>query len=198
MNEIVIATKNPDKRKELKELLSGLKIKVISLKSYPDCPDVKEGRSSFRENAILKAMAVSKFTKKPALADDSGLETDALGGRPGISSARFAGTDVSYAQNNQKLIKLLKNHKLKQRGAQFRCVVAICDYPQVVGVVEGKIRGRIAFAPRGKYGFGYDPLFIIPALKKTFAQLKPAAKNKISHRARALAKAKKLIIKYLV
>ncbi len=141
-------------------------------------------------------MVASKFTKKVALADDSGLETDALNGRPGVCSSRFAGKDVTYAQNNQKLLKALAGKKARDRGAQFRCVVAICDYPKVVGVVEGKIRGRIACSPRGRYGFGYDPVFIVPRYKKTFAQLNPRIKNRISHRAQALKKARKLILKY--
>lgn len=197
MKEIVIATKNPDKRKELKRLLKGLRIKVISLDIYPDCPNVKEGNRSFRENAIAKAMAASKFTKKVALADDSGLETDALNGKPGVCSSRFAGKNVTYAQNNQKLLKMLADKKSKNRGAQFRCVVAVCDYPKVIGVVEGKIRGRIANAPKGKFGFGYDPLFIVPRYKKTFSQLGPKIKHKVSHRALALKKAKRLIQIYL-
>ena len=196
MKEIVIATKNSDKKKELKKLMKGLKIKTISLDKYPGCPDVKEGRVSFRENAIRKAMMVSKFTKRPALADDSGLETDALNARPGVCSSRFAGIGVSYADNNRKLLKLLKNKRNRQRGAQFRCVLAVCDYPKLIGVVEGRIRGRIAQAPKGKSGFGYDPLFVVPEYKKTFAQLGPEIKNKISHRARALKKAKKLIKSY--
>lgn len=196
MRELVIATKNPDKKRELKKLLKGLKIKVISLDNYRNCPEVKEGNKSFRENAIRKAMVASRFTKKAALADDSGLETDALNGRPGVCSSRFAGIDVTYAQNNQKLLRMLAGKEAKERGAQFRCVVAVCDYPKVIGVVEGKIRGRIAPQSKGKYGFGYDPLFIVPRYKKTFAQLGPGIKNKISHRAAALKEAKKIIIKY--
>ena len=194
MKEIVIATRNPDKKRELAKLLKGLKIKVLSLDRFPHCPDVKEGTKSFRQNAVRKAMTASKFTKKLALADDSGLETDGLGGRPGVRSSRFAGKDANYAQNNHKLLKLLKDKK--RRGAQFRCIVAICDYPKLVAVVEGKIRGRIALAPKGRYGFGYDPVFIVPKYKKTFAQLKPQLKNKISHRAKALKKAKVSLLKY--
>lgn len=197
MKEIVIATKNPDKRRELARLLKGLKIKVISLEQYPEFGGAREGNRSFRENAIRKAMAVSKFTGKLALADDSGLETDALDGRPGIRSSRFAGRDATYAQNNQKLLRMLQDKKADQRGAQFRCVVAICKYPEIIGVTEGKIRGRIADSPRGRYGFGYDPIFIIPKYKKTFAQLSPGIKNSISHRALALKKARRLIKIYL-
>lgn len=197
MREIVIATKNADKKRELKKLLKGLKIKVISLDKYHNCPDAKEGHKSFKENAIRKAMVVSRFTKKVALADDSGLQTDALNGRPGVCSSRFAGIGVTYAQNNQKLLRMLAGKEAKERGAQFRCVVAVCDYPKVIGVVEGKIRGRIAFESKGKSGFGYDPLFIVPRYKKTFAQLGPRIKDRISHRAEALKKAKKIIIKYL-
>jgi XTP/dITP diphosphohydrolase len=197
MREVVIATKNPDKRKELKRLLRGLKIKVTSLDKYPGCPQVREGSRCFRENAIRKARSASRFTKRIALADDSGLETDALGGRPGIRSSRFAGSGATYAKNNRKLLKLLQGKQGRQRGAQFRCAVAVYDYPKLVGVAEGRIRGRIAECPRGRAGFGYDPLFIVPKYKKTFAQLSPGIKNQISHRARALKKAKKLIFNYL-
>jgi XTP/dITP diphosphohydrolase len=197
MKEIVIATRNADKKRELGKLLKGLGIKIVSLDRYPGCPEVKEGSRSFRENAIRKAMAVSKFTRRIALADDSGLETAALNGKPGICSSRFAGKGATYAQNNQKLLRLLKGKKARQRAAQFRCIVAVCDYPRLVGVAEGTIRGRIADLPQGRYGFGYDPVFIIPRYQKTFAQLKPSLKNKISHRAQALKKAKALIVKYL-
>ena len=197
MKEIVIATKNPHKKKELAKLLKGLKIKVIALDKYPDAPDVKEGSKCFWENAILKAMSASRFTKKLAIADDSGLEVDALSGAPGVCSARFAGRNVAYGDNNKKLLKVLKGKMMKERTAQFRCVAAICDYPKVIAVVEGKVRGKIAYCARGRNGFGYDPLFIIPSLKKTFAEISPNTKNKISHRARALKKAKKEILKYL-
>lgn len=196
MKELVIATKNPDKRKEIARILKGSEIKVVSLDKYPRCPKVKEGNRSFRENAIRKAMAISKFTKKVALADDSGLETDALKGKPGICSSRFAGVSATYAQNNRKLLKMLKGKKSSsQRGAQFRCIMAVCDYPRLLAVAEGRIRGKIAFAPKGRFGFGYDPIFILPRYKKTFAQLDPKVKNRISHRARALKKIKRLLIK---
>ncbi len=196
LREIVIATKNPDKKRELKRLLAGVGVKVVSLEKYPRCPKVKEGNRSFRENAVRKAMAVSRYTKKVALADDSGLETAALKGRPGIRSSRFSGKDATYAQNNRKLLALLKDKKMRQRQARFRCTVAVCDYPRVVGTVEGKVCGRIATRPKGKSGFGYDPIFIIPKYGKTFAQLSPKVKNSISHRGRALKRAKKLILRY--
>ncbi len=197
MQEVVIATKNPDKRKELQRLLKGLKIKVTSLDQYPGCPQVREGSRCFRENAIRKARVASRFTKRIALADDSGLETDALKGRPGIRSSRFAGSGATYAGNNRKLLRLLKGKNGRQRGAQFRCAVAVCDYPKLVGVVEGRIRGRIAECPKGRYGFGYDPVFIVPKYKKTFAQLSPQIKNQISHRAKALSGAREIILSLL-
>ncbi|MBN3038988.1 MAG: RdgB/HAM1 family non-canonical purine NTP pyrophosphatase [Candidatus Omnitrophica bacterium] len=196
MKELVIATKNPDKEREIKKLLKGLKVKVVSLKRYPKAPAVREGHRSFSENALRKAMAISKFTKRPALADDSGLEVDALGGRPGIRSSRYAGKDATYEDNYLKLLKALKGKKAKDRSAQFRCVVAFCDYPKILGTVEGIIRGKIAYAPVGKNGFGYDPVFTIPKYKKTFAQLSPKLKNQISHRAKALKKARALVLKY--
>jgi len=196
MKEIVIATKNSDKKRELTMLLKGTGIRIISLDKYPAYPKVREGSKSFRENAVRKAMAASRFTRKITLADDSGLQVNALGGRPGIRSSRFAGTNATYAQNNQLLLKLLKGKKTKQRGAQFICVAAICDYPKLVGVVEGTVKGGIALAPKGKSGFGYDPIFIIPRYKKTFAQLGPKIKNRLSHRAQALKRAKRLITIY--
>ncbi|MFH1046301.1 MAG: RdgB/HAM1 family non-canonical purine NTP pyrophosphatase [Candidatus Omnitrophota bacterium] len=196
MKELVIATKNKDKQGELQKLLKGLRVKVITLERYPHCPEVREGVKSFCENAIRKAMFVSKYTGKPALADDTGLEVDALKGKPGVCSSRFAGKKATYDDNVRKLLQVLSGKTARQRGAQFRCLVAVCDYPRVVGVVEGKIRGRITFSPLGKHGFGYDPVFLVPHLKKTFAQLSPPEKNKISHRGLALAKAKRLIIKY--
>ena len=196
MKELVIATKNPDKKREIARLLRGLGITVVALDKFPHCPDVREGNRSFRENAIRKAMAISEFTKTPALADDSGLETDALKGRPGIRSSRFAGNGATYDDNNRELLRKLKGRRAKERDAQFRCVVALCDYPKLIGVVEGKIRGRIADTPKGRYGFGYDPVFIVPGYGKTFAQLSPKIKNNISHRARALKKARRLITIY--
>ena len=196
MKEIVIATKNSDKKRELTMLLKGTGIKVISLNKYPACPKVREGSRSFRENAVHKAMVASRFTRKVALADDSGLQVSVLGGRPGIRSSRFAGTNATYAQNNRMLLKLLKGKKIKQRGAQFICVAAICDYPKLVGVVQGIVKGEIALAPKGKSGFGYDPIFVIPRYKKTFAQLGPRIKNRLSHRAQALKRAKRLIAIY--
>ena len=195
MKEIVIATNNPDKERELKQLLKGLKIKVISLEKYPSCPKVRENSRSFRENAIRKAMTISRFTKRLAIADDSGLETDALGAKPGVRSSRFAGGGATYAMNNRKLLKMLSGKK--KRGAQFRCVVAVCDYPRLIGVTEGKVRGKITGTAKGRYGFGYDPIFLVSGYKKTFAQMGSKIKNKISHRARALRKAKRLIVKYL-
>lgn len=196
IRELIIATKNRDKEGEIKRILKGLGIKIVSLGLYPDCPDVREGYLSFRDNAIRKAMVVSKFTKKVALADDSGLETDALGGKPGIRSSRYAGKGATYEDNNRKLLKALSGKKACQRGAQFKCVIALCDYPRVVGTVEGIARGRIALQPRGKNGFGYDPVFILPKYKKTFAQLSPRLKNRISHRAKALKKSRLLIKEY--
>lgn len=197
MKEIVIATKNPDKKRELAKLLKGLRVKVSSLEKYPGCPRIREGNRSFRENAVRKAMAASKFTGKLALADDSGLEVETLGRRPGVRSSRFAGPGATYEDNNRKLIRMLNGKKAKERGAQFRCIAAVCDYPRIIGVAQGRIRGRIANRAKGKSGFGYDPIFIVRRYGKSFAQLGPKIKNRISHRALALNKAKKIIIKYL-
>jgi len=190
--DIVIASKNKDKIKEIKELLKGLPISVIGFEEG-DWPkeDIIEDGKSFKENAIKKASTVARITGFFSLADDSGLEVDVLGGRPGIYSARFAGKNATYNENNLKLLQLLDGIPMDRRTAQFRCVVAIAQPSGgEVRTVEGICQGFIEFNGKGRFGFGYDPLFIYSAYNKTFAELEPSLKNKISHRAHALEKAK--------
>lgn len=184
MIEIVLATRNSDKVREIRKILKGRKF--LSLKDFPEIPEIKEDGKTLEENAIHKAEVVAGFTGKTALADDSGLEVEALGGMPGVISARFAGENVSYTENNRKLLKLMSgNHK---RSAKFRCIVAMARPGAKTIIREGVCRGRIANEPRGRDGFGYDPVFIVSGLQKTFAELPESEKNSISHRAKALRK----------
>lgn len=188
--QIVLATRNLKKAREIKEILKGLKVEFLSLKNFPEIKEIKEKGKTFSENATLKARAVTRFTKKISLADDSGLEVDVLGGKPGIYSARFARND---RERNRKLLRLLKDIPVNKRGATFRCTVAIASPDGKVRVVEGRYRGKIAFKKRGKAGFGFDPIFIASRYNKTFAELGLEIKNRISHRAQAFRKAKKLL-----
>lgn len=194
--ELVVATKNKKKLKEIKEILRDLNLKVTSLPDYKNMPRIIENGKTFKENAVKKAIKISRFTKKLTLGEDSGLCVDALGGGPGIYSSRFSGCDKSDDKNNSKLLRLLKGLPLSKRKAYYSCAVALADEHGLVGVVEGKCFGVIGFGLKGKSGFGYDPLFIIPKYKKTFAQLGPKLKHKMSHRFRALSKAREIIINY--
>lgn len=197
MFEIVLASRSKEKKKELKTLLRDLKIKVLDLNDFPAAPKVEEKGRTFDENAKAKVLAIAKFTKKLALADDSGLVVKALGQKPGVRSARFAGESATYAANNRKLLKLLSGVPRSKRGAKFVCVIAVADKNGLIGIARGECSGWITFAPRGKSGFGYDPVFVYPRYNKTFAELGHKIKNKVSHRAKALKKAKSIILKYL-
>ncbi len=194
--ELVVATKNKKKLKEIKEILKDLNLKITSLADYKNAPRIIENGKTFKENAVKKAIKISSFTKKLTLGEDSGLCVDALGGKPGIRSSRFSRADKSDDKNNLKLLKFLNGLPLSKRKAHYSCVVAIADEDGLVGAAEGKCSGVIGFELKGKSGFGYDPLFIIPKYKKTFAQLGLKIKHKMSHRFCALSKAKKIIIKY--
>jgi len=195
--ELIVATRNKDKLREIKELLKGIDVEVYSLDSFRNVPEVIEDKKTLEENALKKAIEVSKFLGKLAVADDSGLEVDHLNGAPGVYSARFSGKSATYKSNNEKLLRLLKGVPVSKRKARFRCVIALADKGIAIGIAEGVCGGRIAFGSKGGNGFGYDPLFIPDGCTRTFAQLGAAQKNKISHRGKALARAKKLIVKYL-
>ena len=189
MFEIVISSRNKEKKRELKALLKGLGIKVLDLNDFPKAPKVKETGKTFEANARLKALKIAKYTKRLALADDSGLVVKALGGRPGVRSARFAGGKAAYEDNNRKLLRLLKDTPGNKRGAKFVSVVAVAGPEGIKGVTRGECSGRITFAPKGANGFGYDPVFFSPKFGRTFAELSASQKNSISHRGRALKKA---------
>jgi XTP/dITP diphosphohydrolase len=196
MQELVVATKNKKKLEEIRVLLKGCGVKVLSLSDFTNAPRIIENGSTFKDNAIKKAAVIARFTGKFTLGEDSGLCVKALGGRPGVYSSRFAGKNKSDAQNNLKLLEELAGVPLRKRSAYYACAVALADSLGPVAVTEGKCAGLIGFAPQGHFGFGYDPLFIIPRYKKTFAQLGPSIKHTMSHRYRALVKAKKIILRY--
>lgn len=191
INQIVLATHNPHKRVEIASLLSDLGITVRSLVEFPQAPVVVEDGETCEANAIKKAKTIADYTGLVAVADDTGLEVDALGGRPGVHAARYAGAEVTYEDNWKKLLRELDGVPVEQRGARFLTVVAIASpFRQEVETVEGVLNGVIAPRPAGKGGFGYDPVFLVPELGKTLAELAPSEKNRISHRAQAFAKAK--------
>ncbi|MFH0917724.1 MAG: RdgB/HAM1 family non-canonical purine NTP pyrophosphatase [Candidatus Omnitrophota bacterium] len=197
MKQLVVATKNKKKLSEIKDILKGMPLKFLSLDAYKNVPPVVENGKTFQENAIKKAVKLARFTGQLCLGEDSGLCVDALGGKPGIYSARFSGSDKSDIKNNLKLLKLLKDASVAERKAHYVCAVALADKGGLIGVVRGDCPGIIAFEPQGSAGFGYDPLFYISKYKKTFAQLGEKVKHKMSHRYHALKKAKRIIEKYI-
>jgi XTP/dITP diphosphohydrolase len=194
INQIVLATHNPDKRVEIAALLSDLGIIVRSLAEFPQAPEVIEDGKTCEANAMKKAKAIADYTGLTAVADDTGLEVDALGGRPGVYAARYAGIHASYEDNWRKLLHELDGVAFERRGARFLTVVAIASPARErIETVEGVLNGVIAQGPAGSGGFGYDPVFFVPELGKTLAQLTPSEKNRISHRAQAFAKAKAVL-----
>ncbi len=197
MAELLVATRNAKKLKEIKELLKGLPLKVTSLDDYRDMPDIEEDGKTFAQNAIKKAATISLYTGKLVMGEDSGLQVKALKNAPGVYSARFSGPCATDKKNNIKLLKALKNVPFKKRQARYCCSVALTDKKRIVGIVSGSCSGIIALRAKGKNGFGYDPLFFIPRFQKTFGELDPSVKAKMSHRARALKKFRQLIERYL-
>ncbi len=196
LKHIVIATGNSDKFKEIKAILSDLPISFLDLKGVSLPEEIGE---TLVENAIDKAEAGVKLTNKVSVADDTGLEVDVLQGSPGVYSARFAGPDGSYEANRTKLLALLNNLPVEQRKARFRCIVAIAGIPEEkTQVFEGKVEGYITQEEKGTYGFGYDSIFFIPKLGKTFAEISPCLKNEISHRTLALLKLKEYLAEKII
>ena len=195
--KIVIATTNQNKLRELQYLLQGFAVELLSLRDFPECPAVIEDGKSFAENALKKARAVCAHTGMVTIADDSGLEVDALSGQPGIYSARYAGEEASDRENYTKLLRELQGIMPENLGARFCCVLAIVSSEGTEKVVTGEYRGVIIKEPRGHNGFGYDPVFLDSASGLTFAELSPEQKNKISHRARALEQLQKILPVFL-
>ncbi|MET4567085.1 XTP/dITP diphosphohydrolase [Bacillus subtilis] len=193
MKEAIIATHNPGKVKEFKEILEPRGYDVKSLAEIGFTEEIEETGHTFEENAILKAEAVAKAVNKMVIADDSGLSIDNLGGRPGVYSARYAGEQKDDQANIEKVLSELKGIEKEQRTARFRCALAVSIPGEETKTVEGHVEGYIAEEPRGEYGFGYDPIFIVKDKDKTMAELTSVEKNKISHRADALKKLSKLL-----
>ena len=185
--KLLISTRNEHKLKEIRQILSLPGIEILDLSAFPQAPEVEEDADTFEGNAIKKAMVLSEITGLWTLADDSGLEVDALDGAPGVWSARYAGEPVSHAANNRKLLNALSEEE--DRGAQFRCVIALVVPGEEPRTVAGICRGRISAVPHGEAGFGYDPVFIPDGETRTFAQMTDDEKNAISHRGRAIAAA---------
>ncbi|MHB8828159.1 MAG: XTP/dITP diphosphatase [Syntrophales bacterium] len=191
MKRIVIASKNPGKIKELQALFAGTETQILSLNDFPDVPEIIEDGKSFYENAFKKAKAVAEATGETALADDSGLEVEALGGAPGIYSARYAGEGANDRQNVLKLLGEMRGVPAGKRGAAFRCVLVLYNKDNRHESFEGRWEGMIAENSAGEGGFGYDPIFYLPQEGMTVAQLSPELKNMISHRAQAFIKLKR-------
>ncbi|WP_096440666.1 XTP/dITP diphosphatase [Alteribacter populi] len=186
MREVIIATKNPGKVKEFQAFFEKRSIQVTSLLDVEELDDVVEDGETFEDNAIKKAETIGKALGKPVIADDSGLEVDALNGAPGVYSARYAGNMKSDQANNEKLLRELKGVPGEERTARFVCVLAVYLPGTNSSVFRGTCEGKIAEEKKGEHGFGYDPLFYVPSKNKMMAELTREEKNEISHRANAL------------
>ncbi len=202
--KIVLATGNRGKIREIKDILSDLDLEVLSAEDFENFPRPPETGKTFLENALIKARAVYRHTSIPALADDSGIEVEFLGGGPGIESARYGGEGISDEERYLKLLEEMKGVPVENRGARFRCVMALYPAEKAAGsggtgdsgalVTEGYLYGRIAKKPSGQGGFGYDPVFYIPEEGRTAAELSSERKNSISHRYRALVEMKNILV----
>ncbi len=195
---VVMATKNPGKVREMAALLADLEVRLLSLADFPEIPDIPEEGATFADNAAAKARTVARLTKLPALADDSGLEVEALGGRPGVFSARYAqdrtaGRTPTDQDNWEKLLFELRGVPEGRRAARFVCEIALAGPDGLLITARGELAGFIAQEPKGTPGFGYDPVFLVPAHQATVAELDPATKHRISHRGEALRKLKSLL-----
>lgn len=184
---LLLATRNPGKVREFRQLLGGLSVALKDLRDFPEAPEVAEDGNTYLSNARLKARAMARFTGLPCLADDSGIEVDALGGAPGIHSARFAGPGSTDEANRALLLERLRDVPEPRRRARFRCVIVVAKQDGREIVAEGTCEGFVTREARGNGGFGYDPIFFYPPANRTAAQLSEAEKNRISHRANACA-----------
>ena len=192
--KLIIATHNSGKAREIGEILANLPLEYLTLTEAGLSQDIAETGDSYAANALLKATFTARATGLPALGDDSGLEVDALGGRPGLHSARYAPTTP---QRWAKLLSELKDVPWEKRTARFRCVIALAAPERDSVTVEGVCEGRMAFEPKGEGGFGYDPLFYLPDHGCTMAELPDEVKNRVSHRGRAMLKAKAILVEWL-
>lgn len=191
--KLLIATHNRGKLREYAELLQGLPFELVTLDDIGIPDEVAETGATLEENARLKAYAYARRSGLLTLADDSGLEVDALGGKPGVQSKRYAGNGVTDAERNAFLLEQLRAVPAEQRGARFRCVIAIAEPNGVIQTSEGTCEGEIAYDARGTYGFGYDPIFVVKECGKRMAELTIEEKNRLSHRARAAKGAREIL-----
>jgi len=196
MKKIVVATHNINKQKEINALLKNLSVNVLGMERFPNIESIEETGSTLLANSLIKSRTVSQITGLATIADDTGLEVDALDGAPGVYSARYAGSNSTYEANVEKLLFELKDVPEALRTARFRTVISYVDLKNEF-VNEGVIEGMITFKPSGNKGFGYDPIFKPLGLEKTFSEISQDKKNKISHRALALKKIKKTLKEYL-
>ena len=186
MKKIIFATGNEGKMREVRMILQDLGVEILSLKEAGIAADVEENGTTFEENAVIKATEIMKMCGEIVLADDSGLEVDALNKEPGIYSARYMGHDTSYHIKNKSLIDRLEGKSGEERNARFVCVIAAALPDGRVFTTRGTMEGQIGYEERGENGFGYDPIFYLPDMSRTTAELSPEEKNSISHRGRAL------------
>ena len=193
--KLVLATHNVHKQKEMNTLLEHMGIRIIGLDQYPQISDIEESGTTLIENSFIKARTVHELTGLPSLADDTGLEVDALSGAPGVFSARYAGNDATFNDNVNKLLKELEGVPNEKRTARFRTVMSFVDQSREL-YTEGIVEGLITLEQRGSDGFGYDPIFLPRSHKLTFSEMDLAVKNKISHRGKALMKMKQLLQPY--
>lgn len=198
IRELVLATRNRHKGEELAALLGDLNIRIHTMDEFPDVPDIIEDGETCEANAIKKARAISESTGLLAVADDTGLEVDALGGRPGVYAARYAGEHATYEDNWRKLLRELSGVPRNRRTARFVTVAAMASPSGEVQVATGQLQGVITEEPAGARGFGYDPVFFVPELGKTLAELSAEEKNRISHRARAFTQAREILCRHMV
>ncbi len=195
--KILLASRNKEKLKELAACLQEVQATILTPDDVTDAPEIEETGLTFQENATKKATEVARATGLLTIADDSGLVVDALEGRPGVWSSRYAGENATDKENNEKLLREMANVPEELRTARFVCAAAVADATGLIGIVEGTCEGSIAFEERGQHGFGYDPLFIRTGYNKTFAELGPDIKNRVSHRFLAMQKAAILLERYV-
>jgi XTP/dITP diphosphohydrolase len=196
--ELVIATRNLGKLREMADFLKPVVPRILSLRDFPGIHEIVEDGPTFAENAVKKARIVARRTGRWTLADDSGLAVDALQGRPGIFSSRYAGEGASDTEKIQKLLQEMASIPEGQRQARFICVMALSSPGGATQVVEGECQGWITFQPRGQEGFGYDPVFLVPGFDRTMAELPLEVKNRISHRAKALEKIRRVLAERII
>lgn len=196
MLQIVLATNNRDKVKEIEKIFLMPGVELLSLSAFPGAPVVDEDGNTLEENALKKAKEIAMFTGLAAIADDTGLEVDILGGRPGVYSSRFAGVGATYDQNIDKLLQEMSHVPDEQRSARFRCIAAFVS-PEVQIVEEGRLEGVILRERRGDNGFGYDPVFYIPTVGKTLAEMTTEEKNRLSHRGEAFRRLARRVLDYM-